>query len=71
MKIVLKKDVSYSRLFGTGSGSGNVKTYKAGESVEVSPADNLPESSRIKFWIIQDGWDDDFVGFGLYSEDFI
>lgn len=44
--------------------------YPAGTQVEVQPADNLPVDSDIKFWIIQDGWDNHAYGLPVYVDEF-
>lgn len=40
--------------------------YYKNDILEVIPASNLPDNSEIKFWINQDGWDDDSYGFPVY-----
>lgn len=44
--------------------------YPAGTQVDVQPADNLPVDSDIKFWIIQDGWDEHAYGLPVYVDEF-
>jgi len=44
--------------------------YPAGTIVDVQPADNLPVDSEIKFWIIQDGWDNHAYGLPVYVDEF-
>jgi len=70
MKVVLKKTVKWSTLY-CGTGAGDCKEYHMGETLDVIPASNLPDDSKIKFWIVQDGWDEDAIGFGLYADDVV
>jgi len=45
--------------------------YWKGDLIEVVPADNLPEDSKIKYWVKQDGWDEDGEGFPIYEGTYV
>lgn len=47
---------------------GTPNHYNKGTILEVEPADNLPNDSEIRFWITQDGWQDDSYGFPVYKD---
>ena len=60
MNIVLTTDIKVSH------GYDKPTRYFSGEILEVIPASNQPEGSKIHFWIQQDGWEDDAYGFPVY-----
>lgn len=48
--------------------AGKKSEYKKYSVIEVIPADNMPQNSRIVFWVNQDNWYNDDIGFPIYSE---
>ena len=66
LRIKLNQDITPGRVFSFIWPTP--QKYHAGDVITVIEASNLPDDSKIAYWVNQDGWEDDAYGFPVHKD---